>query len=283
MPLLQADVSTSRVVGLEDLADEQEEVEQPPFSKCLPNWCAAVPFTQLVALHVWMRGVATGRGWIGIQGDYLVGQGTAQEVPVEFNLESAEGDALQDDLFGDDRQHAPLQVELDFIELFVQGEQVAEDITLRRDSGIGPRGVELPLRLFQTATTDTDGTSELAAKPSSGPVPAVLVRLGDPARDPLALLPGRVRNCDLRNLAMDLDEGIADTGAGSECSAILVNHGKLQTGVRSEVGTAVPQINRPHDLEDHFASGDLSHAPSIFVGVKLIRSPSWSTWSAGTG
>jgi hypothetical protein len=283
VPLLQADISAGRVVGLEDLADEQEEVEQPPFSKRPPNRRTAVTFAELVALDVWMGSVGIGRRRIGIQGDHLVGQGTAQKVPVEPDLESAEGDALQDDSVGDDRQHAPLEADPDFVELLVKSEQVAEDVTLLGDSGIGSRGVELNLRLFQTATTDADGISELTAKVPNGPVPAALVRLGDPARDPLALLPSRVRNRDLRNLAMGLHEVITDAGAGPECGALLVNHGKLQTGVGGDVGTAAQWLDRPHDFEDDLTSGELSHAPSIFVGVKLIRSPSWSTWSAGTG
>ena len=58
VPLFQADVGARRVVGLEDLTHEEEEVEQSPLLQGAANGRAALALAELVVLDVRMRGIA---------------------------------------------------------------------------------------------------------------------------------------------------------------------------------------------------------------------------------
>ena len=88
-PTLQSDVGAGRVVGLEDLADEDEEVEQSPLSQGTADRHAAVAFAELVPLNVRMGGVGTGRRRVGIQGDHLVASPPSARVAAPVELQQA--------------------------------------------------------------------------------------------------------------------------------------------------------------------------------------------------
>ena len=64
--------------------------------------------------------------------------------------------------------------------------------------------------------------------------------------------------------------------ARAACDSPL--HGKSSQEKRGLPGRQRPYWQAPVTVLEHYAK-----APSIFVGVKLTRSPSCKTWSAATG
>ena len=72
VPTLQTDVGTARVVRLEDLANEDEEIEHSSLSQGPANCRAALTFAELARLNVRMDDVGIGRCRVGVQGDHLI-------------------------------------------------------------------------------------------------------------------------------------------------------------------------------------------------------------------
>jgi hypothetical protein len=173
VPALQTDVGAGRVVGPEDLAYEDEEVEESAFLHGAMNGRAAVSLAELVVLDVRMGRVRAGRRRVGVQGDHLVASPDPARVVVHIqgDLESAQIDSFEDDRLGDDRQPV-LSVQTDIVELVVQGQQLVEQLSLRGKLLAGTVPFQFPRELLQTAPAGADRPAKLRAKPAGSPMPA---------------------------------------------------------------------------------------------------------------
>ena len=197
-PAVEGDIGAVRVVGVEDLPDEQEELEQPPLAERLQDRRPPLPFTQSLVLDVGMRGPGVGGSRVRVQGVDVVRDRCSQSVPAQADLEPAEVDPLQDDRPGLDGDGLFPQVEGDDVELRFEGFKVGIDLPdAEGDRSVGGGCERLPVPL-QLVDQQADPHLDVAAALVGGHMPLSLVHQapvgeGAPETFPVMLAGGERR------------------------------------------------------------------------------------------
>lgn len=130
VPIGQRDVGTVRVVRRQDTADHGEKVREAALFQCRPYGRTAIAFTEHLVTDVRMRDRRIIGRRVGIQGPDAVRSPLvhlAQVVQAQSHLKPAEIDFFERDRFSDDAQGAVLTVELDVVELLLQGSEFLDD------------------------------------------------------------------------------------------------------------------------------------------------------------
>ena len=126
MPVGEAAIGGAGVVGAEDLRHEEKEFPQPSLFQSPGNGVSTFTFAERVALHMRVRHIIATAGTTRIESNHLIGLITAELIQRESNLERAEVDLFQDNPFGPDTENFGEPVDLDFIELVLDGLQFLE-------------------------------------------------------------------------------------------------------------------------------------------------------------
>ena len=100
LPFFQRDISTARVVRVQDLRNDLEEIVKPAFTKRPANRENPLAFAKAVVADMRMRHVLIVRGGIGFQGDHGITKRVFSAAPVQFDAERAEVDLLQQNRLG---------------------------------------------------------------------------------------------------------------------------------------------------------------------------------------
>ena len=225
MPVFETDVGAARVVGAEDLSNEQKEIQQSSLAECRANCCSPLSFTELSCLDMGMRYIDVGRGWVRIDGRNLIGLMFVQAAQVEDDLEAPEFDSFQRHLLRDNGNRGLLEIAFDFTELVLQRGEVTKDFAWqgRRDLGLTIR--ERARKFVQPSVQVGQVLMERLAKAPGGEYPIVLLCLLDTACQSFAFVPEAVGQRELHRYAARLHEGFVDCSGGTGRFSGLVGHG----------------------------------------------------------
>lgn len=114
---------------MQDLPNENEEVVEAAISQCRSNRRLTFAFTQRMTLHMRVSRVAVGRGGSIANRNDFVGAGLQETLPVQHDLEATEVNAFENHIVRRHRNHMPLHVHADLVELRAERFQIAEDVT----------------------------------------------------------------------------------------------------------------------------------------------------------
>jgi len=133
IPIVQRDEWAVRVVASQQIGDDHEEVEQATFLQRTPDRQPAVSFADRFILDMRVRDAIVGRRRMRIEGDHavLITMVEAERLPVEADLERSQVNAVEDDRLGDHGEGLGPAIELQFVELLLQCEQIQEDVADR--------------------------------------------------------------------------------------------------------------------------------------------------------
>ncbi len=164
MPVGELAIGRAGVVSPEDLGHEQEELPEPPLLQGPGNGVSPFSFTEGLTLHMRVRDVLAAAGATRIEGDDLIGLGTAELIQREANLEGAEIDSFQDNAFGADTERLGEPVDVDPVKFLRQRLQFLQQ---QPEGGNVRRGFQTfqIFGLMQTVLGEsTQGLSELASE-----------------------------------------------------------------------------------------------------------------------
>jgi hypothetical protein len=116
-PVRELDVGAARVVGFQDLAYQEKEVQQAALLERRANRDFPFAFAERIALDMRMRNRIVRRRSIGLESMNLVGVSRAEPRPREADLKRTEFHSFQADRVGDGRQVPFPQIYLDLSEL----------------------------------------------------------------------------------------------------------------------------------------------------------------------
>lgn len=139
VPTVKLDIGTSCVVGLQRLADDREEVEQPSLLERFTDRQIGLSLAQSLAIDVRMGDVRTAGGLLGVGGHDAIGVGQPDSLPIQLDPKRPQIHPLQDNGFGGGRDASLLEVDFDFVKLVLNGQQVLEDMALAGHKGPGLR------------------------------------------------------------------------------------------------------------------------------------------------
>lgn len=117
-------MSAGRVVRLQDLPNEHEEVEQPAAAQCRPDGRFPFAFAERLIADMGMGYVVDTLGRVGFLRNQLVGTSSANLLPGQHNPERPQVHVLQDDWSREDADRSFLEVQSDFVELLLQRRQI---------------------------------------------------------------------------------------------------------------------------------------------------------------
>lgn len=120
-PLVKPDVGAARVVGLQDLGHEQEEVAEPALLQRRANRGLAVPFAQRLALDMRMRNVVMTVRHVRFKRNDVIHPRLIELIPMQHNSERAKVSVFQSDRIGHEGDRVLLQVAIELAELGLQG------------------------------------------------------------------------------------------------------------------------------------------------------------------
>lgn len=120
-PLFESDVGAAGVVRLQNLSHEQKEVTQPSLLQSGANRGLAVPFTQRLALDMWMWDIVMARGRVRFESNDFIRSRLIEPVPMQHNLKRPQADLFQRDRIGHDGDRVLLQVAVELTEFGLQG------------------------------------------------------------------------------------------------------------------------------------------------------------------
>ena len=132
-PVFQVHIRAGRVVRLQDLPNEHEEIEQPTLSQSVADRNLPLAFAQRVVLDVRVRRVFVAGGRVALHGDDIVRTGIADVLPVQHDLELAKVDALQFDRISQYGDDLLLHADFDLVEFTGQRAEVSQDVVDRRE------------------------------------------------------------------------------------------------------------------------------------------------------
>ena len=136
LPVIERDVGAACVVGLQDLANEHEEVVDPALLKCPADSQAALSFAKRLILHVWMRHAAVVCCGSRLQSSDAVGMSSAEFGKFERNLETSQLDAVQCGGQSHGRKRSLTLVVANLVKLLVQGCNFTPNVSQRWRSGV---------------------------------------------------------------------------------------------------------------------------------------------------
>lgn len=279
-PLIELGVGTAGVVAVKNLVHDLEKIRQPASGQRLADRNASLSFAKVVIFDVGMgnRFVSTSR--IGIDRHDFIRTMLAQPVQRESNLELTQVDVFQLDRFRGHDDQPLCEIEMGLIELLGQPQHFAVEAIERRDflrsrtAGQQGQVAGEPLlksieRLFQVA--GHCGGRQIES------MEAGLFQFAIQAQAVLQIVVPERALSHVRGLQPS--DPLLQVTRQAETVAIEIRHlrGSLKrAGECRTVGAETPQANSRDAARRQW----IYSAPSILVGVKLVRSPSWSTWSA---
>ena len=111
---------------MQNLPHEHEEVVQSPVAQGVTDGGFPFAFAQRVTLYVRMRRVVICGCGSSISSNDLVGPRFVQPMPVQHDLKTAEVDAFENHVVRRHRNHMPLHVHADLVELRDKQFQIAQ-------------------------------------------------------------------------------------------------------------------------------------------------------------
>lgn len=201
---------------------------------------------------------------VALDGHDFIGASVAEIPPVQHDLERSECDSFEFDGVGQHADRRPLQIHRHLFEFVFQRTQVTEDVMNRGGQTRFRRGSERILNSFHALRQPFDRLRQ--SGPDSSFCMLQLMRPGfllqssqTFALDPR--FPRQRRDCLI--LTQPSQPIVNINSSPRECAQILFQR-------------------RSSATRDERVSGSCA-APSILVGVKLMRSPSCSRWSRAQG
>ena len=136
LPVVERDIRTARVIGLQNLANEHEEVVNAALLKCPANSQATFSFAEQVVLHMRVRHAAVGFCWAGIQSDNTVGMSGSELRYLERDLETSQLDTVQCDGWSYYRKHSLARIVANLVKLLGKRSNLAPYVSERRRFGV---------------------------------------------------------------------------------------------------------------------------------------------------
>ncbi len=213
---------------MEQLRNQQEEIQEAALGQGGGNGGPAFALAELFALNVGMGHILVAGGRVRIESHDPIGmRAAAQLLPIEPDLERPQTDAFEHDGLGRGADLVRLQIDVDFVELLIHGQKIAEDFRGRGQIHGLLGSFYSAGYVFQFAGQIPEAVGQVAGEDFRRPQPATLLCPLDLPFEPQNVLPRVFREVDRAGWAAASSHLFVDQHGRAERGLLSVVHGKL--------------------------------------------------------
>ena len=128
IPRFDAHIGARAVVGAEDLANDDEEVQEPPLCERPANGGLAFAFTQAPGFHMRMHDFRVGRRRLGVGRPNRIGPRSADPPPVQLDRKRPQVDAIECDRLSRRLDHVMAKIELHLLEFSIEAHELVVNL-----------------------------------------------------------------------------------------------------------------------------------------------------------
>lgn len=195
LPVVQLEVGTLSVVGLQDTGHDLEEVPQPALRQRPLDRQPAIPLAQPLAEDMGMDVTVAAAG-PRLERNDGVALLVRQRRPAQLDLVPAQVDPFQADRVGRHGQHSGLPVDPDRLVLLVESDQIGIQVPQRRHTLGWCPGFQQQLEPLELVRQRTAGIADAEREFAGGECPPPAAGMLQQSRGPDTLVPGRLRQRD---------------------------------------------------------------------------------------